>query len=200
MSGNLYERDDARQLLETELSDSAYQRRFAGPLRDALNDLLNWLAELRFPVGGFDVPFGPVLVLAVVAAAVVAALLVVRPRLQRAARREVAMEIDPQISADQLRRRAAEHAWNGHFGPAAQDAFRAVVRGAEEQGTLPAQSGRTATEIAHSLGLSFAPQAEQLRDAAEVFNRSAYGSAQLAEHDYQFICRLEADLQAVTTQ
>lgn len=198
MSTSLYERDDARQLLDTELSDSAYQRPFAGPLRDALNDLLSWLAEVRVPIGGFDVPFGPVLVLAAAVAAVVITLLVVRPRLQRAAHREAAVDIDPQISAEQLRIRAAEHAADGHFGPAAQDAFRALVRGAEEQGTLPVQNGRTATEIANTLGHSFAEQSGGLRHAADIFNRSAYGSAPLTEADYQFICRLGSDLQTVT--
>lgn len=197
MSSSLYERDDARRLLETELSDSVYQRPFAGPLRDALNDLLSWLAQLRVPVGGFEVPFGPVLVLAAVVAAVVVTVLVVRPRLQRAVRREEAVDIDPGISAQQLRIRAAEHADNGRFGPAAKDAFRAMVRDAEERGTLPVQRGRTATEIANSLALSFPEQAGMVRHSAEIFNRSAYGSAQLSEAEYQFICRLATDLQAV---
>lgn len=199
-TADLYDRDDARRLLETELSDGAYQRPFAGPLREALNDLFSWLQESTFSLGGFEVPYGPLLVLALVIVAVLVTVLVVRPRLQRASITEDAVQIDPQVSAQQLRERAAQHAAAGDFSSAAQDAFRALVRSAEEQKVLPAQNGRTATEIAYALGLSFLPHAGELRQAAETFNRSAYGSAHLGESDYRYVSGLEDRLQMAVPQ
>lgn len=190
----LHDRDDAAQLLEEELREGAYQRPFAGPLREALNDLFDWLSERAFSIGGLEIPFGPLLVLAVVVAAVVVTILLVRPRLQRASAPEAAVEIDPQVSAEQLRSRAAAHAAAGDFDSAAQDAFRAMVRSAEQAGALPAQQGRTATEIAAVLSGIFAGQATQLRAAAEMFNRSAYGAAQLAQTDYHSVHQLDQQL------
>ena len=192
----LYDRDDARQLLDTELQDTAYQRPFTGPLREAVEDLFTWLEERALSIGGFEVPYGPLLVLAVVVAAAVITVLVVRPRLQRSSVTESAVDIDPQITAAQLRSRAAGHAATGDFNSAAQDSFRALVRGAEERGALPAQEGRTATEIATTLSTSYAVHARELRLAAETFNRSAYGSALLSEPDYRSVNQLDQRIQA----
>ena len=192
----LHDRDDARRLFETELQDPAYQRPFTGPLREAIDDLFTWLGERAFSIGGFEVPYGPLLVLAVVAAAAVITVLVVRPRLQRASVTESAVDIDPQISAEQLRGRAEGHAAAGDFNSAAQDAFRALVRSAEEQAVVPAQRGRTATEIANTLSTSYTVHAKDLRLAAETFNRSAYGSALLSESDYRSVSLLDQRVQA----
>lgn len=196
----LYDRDDARRLLDTELQDPAYQRPFTGPLREAVEDLFTWLGERAFSIGGFEVPYGPLLVLAVVVAAAVITVLVVRPRLQRSAATESAVVIDPQISAAQLRSRAAGHVAAGDFNSAAQDAFRALVRSAEESGALPAQEGRTATEIANTLSTSYAAHARELHLAAETFNRSAYGSALLSEPDYRSVSQLDQRIQASTQE
>lgn len=194
-AAELYDRDGARRLLEEELRDSAYQRPLTGPLREAIDDAFAWLGDRVFSIGGFDVPYGPLLVLAAVIAAAVITILVVRPRLQRASGMEEVVDIDPQMEAELLRSRAWEHAQAGNFNAAAKDAFRALVRDAEERGVVPVQKGRTATEIARALSASHTLHAEELQRAAEKFNRSAYGSARLTEPDYHYVSRLDVHLQ-----
>ncbi|NDK31353.1 DUF4129 domain-containing protein [Nesterenkonia haasae] len=200
MTTELYERDDARRVLETELADGSYQRQFTGPLREAIDSFLDWLQDRAFSIGGVDVPFGPVLVVLVVAAAVVVIILVVRPRLQSGTVTEGIVEIDPRVSAEQFRTRAQEAARSGDFNAAALDAFRAVARAAEERGVASEQQGRTATEIANGLGVTYRAFAADLHRAAELFNRSVYGSASLVAADFEFVAQLDVQLQTATAQ
>jgi hypothetical protein len=195
MSRQLYDRDDARRLLEDELADSSYQRQFTGPLREAIDSFLDWIADRAFSIGGVDVPFGPLLVLGAVIVTVIVLIVVARPRLLRGSAATDAVQIDPQISAAAFRTRAQECARAGDFNAAAQEAFRAVVRAAEERGVVHQQQGRTATEIVESLSSSYPPFGVGLQRAADLFNRSLYGSASLAEADLEFIADLDMQLQ-----
>lgn len=200
MTTELYERDDARRVLEEELADGSYQRQFTGPLREAIDSFLFWLEDRAFSIGGVDVPFGPVLVLIAVAAAVVVIIMVVRPRLQSGTVADGVVEIDPQVSAEEFRSRAEASARAGDFNAAALDAFRAVARAAEERGVVSEQRGRTATEIADSLGVSYRAFADDLHRAADLFNRSVYGSASLVAADFEFVAQLDVQLQTAPAQ
>lgn len=190
----MYDRDEARLLLEEELADSSYQRQFTGPLREAIDSFLSWLEDRAFSIGGFDIPFGPVLVLAAVVAAITIIILVVRPRLQHGAAADDVVQIDPQVSAEQFRSRAEKAARADQFNAAAQNAFRALVRGAEERGVVAEQQGRTATEIAAGLGETYRAFAEDLRRAADLFNRSVYGTASLTFADFEFVVHVDVQL------
>lgn len=191
-----YDRDGARRLLEQELSDPAYQREFTGPLREAIDEFLRWLEQDAFTMGGITVPYGPLLVLVAVVAVVVLCFLWVRPRLQRNAAGEDVVHIDPTDTAEQLHRRAAGHAEQGRYDDAARDAFRALVRAAEERGDFAEQRGRTATEIAASLSAGAPSHAATLGETAARFNGSVYGGSPMGREDYQSIRRLAEQLEA----
>lgn len=182
----MYDRDQARQLLHDELSGTEYQRQFTGPVREAIDDFLRWLQEDALDFGIVNVPAGPLVVVLLLVAAIVTIVLVVRPRLQRSGSSGHQVDIAVGVTAEQLRHRADRHAQQGHYDDAARDRFRALVRGAEERGLLRSAQGRTATELAGRLAGLYGDHADQLRSAAELFNRSRYGSTQLsAEHDQQ---------------
>ncbi|RJN31812.1 DUF4129 domain-containing protein [Nesterenkonia natronophila] len=200
MNPQLYDREGARRLLEDELADSSYQRQFTGPLREAIDAFLDWMAERAFSIGGVDVPFGPLLVLGAVIVTVIIIIVVVRPRLQRGSTAQEAVQIDPQVTAAAFRAHAQECARSGDFNTAAQEAFRAVVRAAEERGVVRQQQGRTATEIAESLSSSYPPFSTTLQRAADLFNRSLYGSVSLAKADLEFIADLDMQLQREPAQ
>ncbi|WP_191089733.1 DUF4129 domain-containing protein [Nesterenkonia ebinurensis] len=200
MSTELYDQDEARRLLEDELSGGDYQREFSGPLRQAVDDFLSLLSESTVSFGGFSIPYGPLLVLAVVIAAVVLIIVLVRPRLQRSGAAEDVVQIDPAVPAQEFRARAEAHARSGNYSAATQDLFRALVRAAEERGAVPEQKGVTATELTQRLAGSYATHTAGLHRAAELFNRSAYGSAQLGQQDYAFLYDLESQLQTAQPQ
>lgn len=192
----MYDRDQARQLLHDELSGTEYQRQFTGPVREAIDDFLRWLQEDALDFGIVNVPAGPLVLVLLLAAAVVVILLVVRPRLQRSGSAEQQVDIAVDVTADQLRHRAEQHALGGHYDDAARDRFRALVRGAEERGLLRSAEGRTATELAGQLAGLYGGHADQLYRAAELFNRSRYGSTPLNAQHYQQLRALDTELLA----
>lgn len=191
-----YTPDEARDLLDSELSDPEYQRQFSGPLREAVDDALRWLNQRFSDATGLHIPFGPVLVLLLVVAAIVVVLLLVRPRLQRSPASEPEVRIDAGMAAHELRARAAEHAGRGDHAEAFRDVYRAMARGAEERGLLSPQSGRTATEIALALETIFGAQDGRIRRAADDFSRSLYGGGTLTRDHYEQLAQLDQHLTA----
>ncbi|WP_022871859.1 DUF4129 domain-containing protein [Nesterenkonia alba] len=190
----MYAPDPARRLLEDELEDPRYQREFTGPIREAIDRFLSWLDGQVTGTGPVDVPFGPVIILLLLVAALVACLLIVRPRLQRARRAEDPVRIERDITSAALRQRAGRHAAAGETDEAFRDMFRALTRAAEERGVLRTQAGGTATEIALALGRQFTGHATELRRCADLFNLSLYGGGALSEQDYTDICLLDEQL------
>lgn len=195
-----YDRDQARRLLEEELDSGAYQREFTGPLRQAVDDFISWLSDRSVSFGGVSIPYGPLLVLALVVSAVILILVLVRPRLQRSRAAEDTLRIDPAVPSGEFRARAETYARNGDYSAAAQEIFRALVRAAEERGAVPEQKGRTATELTQRIAGSAPAHAAGLQRAAELFNRSAYSSARLGQQDYSFLQELEIQLQSAESQ
>lgn len=191
----MYDRDEARRLLEDELSGPEYQRQFSGPVREAVDRFLQWLQEGAVNLGVVDIPAGPLVVLLLLAAAVTVVLLVVRPRLQRSGDPDQQVDIEAGITAAALRDRADRSAEAGNYDDAARDRFRALVRGAEERALLPRSTGRTATEIAEHLAGHFNEHGHQLRTAAELFNLSRYGRQRLSAQQYGQLRTLDATLQ-----
>ncbi|MDZ5076258.1 DUF4129 domain-containing protein [Nesterenkonia sp. HG001] len=193
-------RDEAQDLLERELADPAYQRELTGPIRQAIEDVLRWLDERLGTIGGIDIPYGPLIILVLLTAAIVLAIVLVRPRLQRAAGADDPLDTEVGISSEELRTRAEAHRRAGRVDESYRDVFRAVVRAAEERDILTEMTGRTASEAAMELGRSFPVHARRIGMAADLFNLSRYGGRSLTLQDCDDIAELDALLTAAQPQ
>lgn len=190
--------EPARELFEEELRSPEYQRQFSGPVREFIDNVIDWLNSARLSVGEMSIPFGPLILLALLVVAVVLTVVLVRPRLQQGSEAEPLLDIDPSASAEQLRQRAAVLYGQGNFSQAGQDWLRALVREAEEQGAVPAMGSSTATEAAATISSSFPDFTGQLRRAAAEFNASLYGTAQLNQGQAEAMAQLDEQLRQVT--
>lgn len=188
-------RDEAQETLREELSDPEYQRELSGPLRDAFEAVVNWISERAVTVGGVEIPYGPILLLVLLAAAILLCILLVRPRLQASGRAtDELLDAETGISADDLRVRAGIHAEAGKLDEAFRDLFRSIVRSAEEHGILSEQAGRTATEAASAVAGVFPEHAREVRRSGELFNLSHYGGRRLSAEDYEQLRSVEETL------
>lgn len=192
--------DDARELLERELADPRYQREFTGPVRQAIDDFLAWLDERMGTVGGIDIPYGPLIILVLLTAAIVLTVLLVRPRLQPAGSSDDPLTTEAGISSEELRARADEHRRAGRADECFRDLFRAVVRAAEEREILSELMGRTATEAAGELSGAFPAHGRRIGIAAELFNLSRYGGRSLTLRDCEDLSELDTVLTAAEPQ
>lgn len=188
------QRDEARDLLERELADSQYQRPFSGPIRQALDAVLSWLDDRLGTIGLVHIPWGPLIILALVIAAIVLTIVLVRPRLQRGAEADALLDTEYAISAAELRSRADEHRRAGRIDEACRDLFRATVRSAEERDILSETAGMTATEAASALSHRFPGNADRIRVSAELFNLSRYGGRSSTDKDVEDLAALDAAL------
>nr|WP_246336553.1 DUF4129 domain-containing protein [Flexivirga oryzae] len=98
---------------------------------------------------------------------------------------------DVDLTADQLRRRAAQAAADGAPSAAFVDFFRAVARRAEERALLVPQPGRTAHEVGAELAPYFPAQADGLRAAASHFDAIRYGGVNATSQDVEQIRSLD---------
>jgi hypothetical protein len=168
--------DQARELAAQELAKAAYRAAEPGIVERAgqwllarLDDLVALLTGTR--AGGAG---GVLVVLAVV----VVLVLVVRWRLGRAARsaRGGGAVLDPTgVTADDHRRRAAEHEAAGRHDDAVREWMRALVRGLEERDLLVARVGRTAGEAAREVATTLPGAAGAITEAARRFDETVYG-------------------------
>lgn len=193
------EPDEARRLLQEELSDPRYQRDATGPLREAADRFFGWLDQLSLNLGPMNLPLGPVLLLVLLLAAVILCIVLVRPRLQRGADSADLLTSSAGVTAGQLREHAESHAQAGRFDEACRELFRAVIRAAEERQELAEQAGRTATEAGAALARAHPRQAQQAGHAAELFNYSRYGGGALQRTDYDTLLTLDQQLQSPPT-
>ncbi|MEO9249005.1 DUF4129 domain-containing protein [Citricoccus nitrophenolicus] len=171
------DREQARRLLEEELSAPEYAEARPNPvlqwLADALGAVMEWLSSL-----GGAAPSLPGWVLPLLLVAVAGVVLwFVRPRTNAAvrARRAAAVLSDRSISPEQYRRTAASAAAAGHHAEALAAWYRALVRQAEVRTVLAVKPGRTATEAALGLGAAFPAEQAALDAAADGFNAVVYG-------------------------
>lgn len=193
-SNEHYTPDEARNLLEEELADPRYQDEHTGPLRQAIGNLITWLEENAVNIGPLNVPMGPLILLALIIVSLIVLLVIVRPRLQRSARVEESVDISPDLSAEDLRASADQHAAAAEYDDAARQRFRALVRSAEERSLLHRQRGRTPSEVATSLANQFPDSRPELLAAAELFNLSRYGGRALTAEQHERIRDLDQAL------
>lgn len=184
----------ARELLRQELAKPEYQER-KGLVQRAVEWVFDKLDNL-FSTQGGTLPSLAWLVglLLVVLVAVLAVTYLRTGRVQaKATIRQDILGAKP-MTAEQLRRRAAEHELAGRFGAGAVDYFRALAVRSVERVLIDVAPGLTAHDIARTLGARFPDSREQLLDAAATFDAVLYGDHTADEHDCARIRDLERQL------
>ncbi|MEE2521367.1 DUF4129 domain-containing protein [Pseudarthrobacter sp. J75] len=186
--------DVGRRWAEEELAKADYQRPAARWLEEGWQRILDWFGQLEGP----SAPSSPVALALIVAAGVViilAAVVLVRPRLnaRRKAQKEM-YDAGTSESAEGYRQRAAAAAAAGNLRAAVVDQFRALVKAAEEDEVIDARAGRTADEAAAELGLAYPLFAARLRHVAALFDSVLYGLSGAAPDDYAAVSDLDEDL------
>lgn len=190
----------AREWLRRELAKPAYadQRSWLQRLWDWATDRLG---DLLQGVGSALPLFVLIPLLLVVIAIVVFGLSRLRGRgASTAAGAGKGVLADVDLSADQLRDRAAGAAREGADSAAFIDYFRALTRRAEERALLVAQPGRTAHEVGTELAPYFPAHDTGIRSAATFFDQVRYGGADAHPDDVARISALDKELDATRPQ
>jgi hypothetical protein len=188
--------DEARRLLERELTDPAYRpgllERLAGWLDDLVSSLTGSAAEAGAPTHAAALLVALVLVVAVTGA-------IARVRRDPAAPHPTAAGgVAPHAAPEEHRRRALAALASGDHEVALVEAFRALAARALARGLLPHAGsdgpGLTARELADALGQSFPDRAGELARAAERFDAVFYGHRDAADDDARGVLALDETL------
>lgn len=195
--------EQGRQWAVEELSKQPYQAAKPGLLQQiwqAVSEFFGRLLEgLQNFTGADSSLIGTVMVLVVILL-LAGLIFILRPKLSH--RRKPDAEVfagEQTLSAQEHRSRAAESAAAGNYDDAVAEVFRAIVRAAEERAIIDPQPGRTAAEVANTLGTAFGTEADHLQRAAALFNRVRYtvrlpGATQASLIDYQRCKALDESL------
>lgn len=165
----------ARQWLRDELTNPVYHD---GP--SVLERFIAWLRGLLDGVSlvGLSGTWSAIAVVVVALVLAGVALFVAGPvRGSRLARTAPGVLDDDLRTTVELVAAAAAAAARGDFTAATLDAFRALVRGAEDRVLLDPRPGRTAHEAARELAPRFPDLATSLAEAAAVFDALCYGTS-----------------------
>lgn len=190
--------DDARTLLEQELTKPAYVEAQPNIFERMLAEVLRSIARLLDGIGGLG-PGPGTLVLAIGAAIVIiVAIVLIRPRLNARGRTPERRVFDDGVrrSADVHRARAAAHADDGDWNGAVAELLRAIIRSAEDRVVVDEQPGRTATEAAVQLGGAFPGSSADVAWLADLFNETRYGSGTATGEDYRRAAGIDSRLTA----
>ncbi|WP_164520272.1 DUF4129 domain-containing protein [Specibacter cremeus] len=188
----------ARRWAVQELSRRVYQDAKPGVAQlvwdwivRTLDDFLSGLAHLAASPALW-------LLLGLVVVLVTAAIVVVRPRLER--RRAMAgstvFDGGTVLSADAHRAAARTAEAAGDLATAVAELFRAMVRRAEERDLLAPAPGRTADEVAAALAGVFPDHRHPLAAAAGLFNAVRYGHGTPSPAEWTTLAGLDAALAA----
>jgi Domain of unknown function (DUF4129) len=163
---------EARDWLEDELGKGTYRDQ-----PGLLERLWDWLTELLSRTGSGNLPAWT---LAVAVAAGLAVVALVLARSLSAERRMTAPGRDgvldgPTRTAAEHRAAAGRALEAGDADTAVVEAYRAIARAATERTLLDDLPGRTAHEVALSLGPVFPASAARLAAAADAFDAVRYG-------------------------
>lgn len=186
------DRDEARRLLERELTGAEYNRPESFLVKG-----LNWILER---IGGL-IEFLPgsnglsTLLLGVVLG-VVAVALVFAVRGTRRSRRLTesdagAVLTEAGLSAEDYRSRAAAAARRGDWDAVLLDSYRAIAAATDERALLDELPGTTAHEIALGLRLPFPDRAEDLLRAADGFDAVCYGDRHATREQAEAVRELD---------
>ncbi len=176
----------AQQWAEDELASPEYTSeptwwdRFLAWLNDLLNTLLEWFAGLfrsaGVDAGGVEILRVVVIVIVVLIVMGVAVWLFLRRiRADGRARRSHSVFEDDTRTAAQIIVAAREAAGAGDYSLATMEAYRAVVRAAEEADLVDDRPGVTADEASASIGAAFLTLAGGTARSARDFDAVRYG-------------------------
>lgn len=178
----------ARQWLRDELTNPVYHD---GP--SLLERFIAWLRGLLDGVSlvGLSGTWSAIAVVAVALLLAGVALYVAGPvRGSRRPRTAPGVLDDDLRTAVELDAAAAAAAARGDFTAATLDAFRALVRGAEDRVLLDPRPGRTAHEAAQELAPRFPDLTTPLAEAAAVFDALCYGTTSADAGTYDAMAAL----------
>jgi hypothetical protein len=186
---------EARSWLARELALPAY-----ADDRSLLQRILDWLQEHLSGAGGeIAAPEWALPVVLVVVALVVVAILLVAvrrsPTVSRAAPGGGVLD-HPLLNADGYRARAESALQHGDAAAATADAFRAIASACAERTLLDDVPGHTAHEIGAALALVFPAEWDEVRGAADLFDRVVYGRASVGLDDARSVLDLDSRLRA----
>ncbi|NJC22941.1 hypothetical protein BJ994_002017 [Arthrobacter pigmenti] len=188
--------EEARQLLQEELSKPVYQEAEPSLLERIWTEILNWLGELLGQIRGVDAGLGTILLAVGAAVVIVIAVLLVRPRLNARRKRSgpAVFEQTSRLSAEAHRALADEAAAGSNWDEALTERFRAITRSAEERLVLDDQPGRTAGEVADRLQGAFSAFETDISWLALRFNEVHYGARPATPSDYERSVALDRNL------
>jgi hypothetical protein len=183
----------AQAAARAELSKRAYHRNDPSLIDRGLVWLLKKLGKL-LENGARHAPghqIGLLLILLIVAALV--AVVVARVgALRRSPHADEAIFGVEQTTADDHRRRADEFAKTAEWAEAIRERLRAIARELERRGVLDPRPGRTAAELSREAGARLPALADDLRNAASIFDRVWYGGRTATAADEELLRRLDS--------
>jgi hypothetical protein len=174
------DRDEARRLLEDELTKTRYQQGEPAEPPQWLQDLFRWFQELFNSLGGAGtVPGWMVVVVIVVIAVLVLAFLVFGVPRMRARSRvrstgDELFEADDRRDAAAMRRDAEAAAKASRWNEAIAERFRAIARSLHERTLVTTLPGSTAHDVARRAAAPLPEHAEALEGAAHEFDAVRY--------------------------
>lgn len=188
--------DEARRLLEEELTEPAYLEAQPNIFERLLADVLRSLARLFDGVTGLGAGPGTLVVAVGAVILIAVAVLLIKPRLNARGRQQEAAVFDGEDgrSAEEHRRRAALHAADGEWNTAVAELLRAIIRSAEERLVIDERPGRTATEAGLQLQAAFPGAGPDIIWLADLFNETHYGSGEASGDDHGRAAGLDARL------
>lgn len=187
----------ARDLLQRELGNPAYQAARPTWLDIASKAVGDWLASLFQHPGGLGNSLA-VLGLAVVICLLVGALIIFGvPKLtRRRAETGELFEASDRRTAAELRRAAEASAAAGDYTAAIADMFRAAATALAERTIIAVNPGTTAHEAARRAGAAFPDLRDQLADGADWFDGVRYLGRQGTADGFRTVSDLETALRA----
>ena len=195
MATVLIDRDAAHDAAQRELAKPIYPKQnFTERLSEWINDFI-----YRLVAHGSKVPGGWLTIavlLTLLAVAIVVAVRIARRTMKTNRKGDSRLFGVAELSAAEHRATAERFAAESNWAAAIRHRLRAVARQLEENGTLNAEPGRTANELARDTATLLPELTGELADAAASFNDVTYGERPGTESAYRSIAELDEQIRS----
>lgn len=187
--------EEARRWVGEELAKGEYQ-----DTRSLFERFMRWLGDLLADLqdnqgtGGVSLPPLVIGVVVVLILAGVAYLLTKIRVEQKTVADRAAVLGDSQLSADQLRERAAAAMAEGRWGDAVLGLTRAIAREADDRTLLTEAPSLTAHEVGSQLSVVFPTHGAEAMAAMDLFDAVAYGGRHATRDDAETLRATEETL------